>query len=297
MENQAARENFCCAHGLSVYIETVHHKVLMDCGPDSRFAENAWQMGVDLSQVDTVVLSHGHYDHAGGLTEFMRLNDTARIYAAQGFDLPHYDAKGAYIGVEPVLAGHPRITVLDGDLQLDSEIRILGFRGEQMIEDAGTAGMTEGSIDSFRKVSLYPEKFQHEQDLLVVEDGKAVLFSGCSHKGIINIANWAAGYVRTLQTAGENLQKGIPTADDPADRISNTEETSGVSLHAIVGGFHLMGVQKEDYALLDHVADELLKIPVTYYTGHCTGADQYAYMKELMGDALQYAAAGDTIII
>lgn len=275
MENKSVNPLLACAHGLSMYIETAHHKILMDAGPDSGFAVNAEALGVDLSEIDTVVLSHGHYDHAGGLGEFIRQNDHAVIYAAGGYDLPHYDKKGAYIGVEPVLAGHPRIKVLEDDLKIDDEISILGFRNEQPVYDAGTAGMTEGTVDGFRKVSLHPERFMHEQDLLVTENGKSVLFSGCSHKGIVNIANWTENYVKRIND-GQNVSS---------------------ELCAIVGGFHLMGVQKEDYAILEQVAELLLKVPVTYYTCHCTGADQYEYMKQIMGDSLQYAAVGDEIDI
>jgi len=258
MENQSVREGISCAHGLSLYIETAHHKILMDAGPDSGFAQNAQALGIDLAAVDTVVLSHGHYDHAGGLGEFMRINDSARIFAASHYDAPHYDMLGKYIGVEPVIAGHPRITVLDEDLVIDEEITILGFRSAEVVEDAGTAGMTEGSVDAFRKITLSPEKFIHEQDLLITDGGSRVLFSGCSHRGIVNIANWA-----------------IPYRPD-----------------AVFGGFHLMGVKKEDFSMLDHIAEELLKTGLTFYTGHCTGAEQFAYLKELMKDRLYYAAAG-----
>ena len=258
MENNSVNEGFACGHGLCIYVETGKHKVLMDAGPDWRFADNAEKMGVDLADIDTVVLSHGHYDHAGGLTRFMNMNEKAIIYAAGGYGLPHYDERGAYIGVEPALIDHPRIRTLEGDLKIDEEIQILSFKEKKLTEDINTNGMTEGRVDAFRKVSIYPERFEHEHYLLA-DDGKSrILLSGCSHRGIVNIANWALEY----------------------------------KPDAVMGGFHLMGVQPENYSVLDHVAGELLKLPLNYYTGHCTGMAQYEYMKKLMGDRLNYAAAG-----
>ena len=258
MENQAVNESFACGHGLSIYVETGKHKIMMDAGPDWRFADNALRLGVDISDVDILVLSHGHYDHSGGLMKFMAMNDKAKIYAADGYCLPHYNENGAYIGVEPLAVDHPRITVLDGDLEIDEEVKILGFRKERLFETINTCGMTEGRVDGLKNFKIYPEAFAHEHYLFVNDGESSVLFSGCSHKGIINIATWAMKYNPT----------------------------------AIMGGFHLMGVKPENYNMLDHVAEALLELPMNYYTGHCTGSAQFEYLKERMGDRLNYAAAG-----
>ena len=66
-------------HGLSFYIETKKHKLLVDAGATNAFLENAGRLGVDLRLVDTMILSHGHYDHAGGILGFVQVNPTAKI--------------------------------------------------------------------------------------------------------------------------------------------------------------------------------------------------------------------------
>ena len=65
-------------HGLSFYVETKQHRLLFDLGPDKTVFENAKKLGVDLGAVDTVVISHGHYDHGGALRQFLELNKTAK---------------------------------------------------------------------------------------------------------------------------------------------------------------------------------------------------------------------------
>ena len=66
-------------HGLSLYVETNGRKLLFDTGQGDLFARNAEVLGVDLSAVGLAVISHGHYDHGGGLKTFLSLNDSAPV--------------------------------------------------------------------------------------------------------------------------------------------------------------------------------------------------------------------------
>ena len=104
-----------------------------------------------------------------------------------------------------------------------------------------------------------PDTFLHEQYLLIEEEGIRVLISGCSHKGILNISRW--------------FQPDV-----------------------LIGGFHYMGVDIGD-PLLEKAANTLLQFPTRYYTGHCTGLEQYRVMKKIMGDRLQSLSTGVTIVI
>ena len=84
IENTPGDPRCACEHGLSLYLETHDHRLLMDTGSTGAFADNAEALGIDLTRVDTVVLSHGHYDHAGGLLRFAALNPGAPIYLQAG---------------------------------------------------------------------------------------------------------------------------------------------------------------------------------------------------------------------
>ena len=108
MENTSCREDVCFEHGLSLYIETDTHKILFDAGQSAAFADNAEKLGVDLRKVDFAVLSHGHYDHSGGLGRFLEINGTASVYVSRYAFEPHYSANG-YIGLDPALQRSSRI--------------------------------------------------------------------------------------------------------------------------------------------------------------------------------------------
>lgn len=104
IENTAP-EGSCLAaeHGLSFYVEHRGKAVLLDAGASGGFADNAAALGVDLGHVDVAVLSHGHYDHAGGLGRFFACNDHAKVYARPS-------AGGAYFSTSlgaPVHWGQP----------------------------------------------------------------------------------------------------------------------------------------------------------------------------------------------
>ena len=83
----------CCElkgkHGLSLYIETEQHKILFDLGPDQTLFQNAEKRNIDLTKVDTVIISHGHLDHGGALGRFLAINHTATVYIQEKAFLPH----------------------------------------------------------------------------------------------------------------------------------------------------------------------------------------------------------------
>ena len=249
MENTACREDLCAEHGLSLYLETGGRKILFDAGQSAAFAQNAKKLGVDLGTVDFAVLSHGHYDHSGGLESFLQINETAPVYVSPWAFAPHWAADGRYIGVDPLLKDSSRIRYVGKETVLEAGITLHRLENAPM----DTAGLLaeEGRQ---RK----PDDFRHEQYLLVEEQGKRILISGCSHKGILQIMD----------------------AFRP---------------DVLVGGFHFMNMEEE--AFLCNAARKLLAYNTTYYTGHCTGQKQYAFLKAVMADRLHYISAGTVLEI
>lgn len=242
-------------HGLSLFIETEHHKLLFDTGQSGLFAENAQKAGIDLSQVDICVLSHGHYDHGGGLKIFSQINDKAKIYMnryAFGF---HYHGSERYNGLERSWLEddelQQRIVYTDGTVNLDEELTLCAPGRDKRV-DMGSAGLCLLENGKF-----YPDDFRDEHYLLISENGKRVLFSGCSHQGIINIMEWFRPDV-------------------------------------LIGGFHFMK-QKPD-AVLAEYGGMLDRYDTDYYTCHCTGTEQFYFLKTRMR-RLYYLSEGEAIIV
>ena len=133
VENQSVGE--CkAAHGLSLYIETPGHRLLFDLGPDHTLFENAGKMDINLEKVDTVIISHGHYDHGGALEEFLHMNSKARIYIQKKAFAPYYSialGKARSIGLDPRLAADPRIILLEGDFKIDEELELFTVTGDE----------------------------------------------------------------------------------------------------------------------------------------------------------------------
>lgn len=249
VENTACREDLVAEHGLSLYIETGDHKILFDMGQSGAFWDNAAEMGVDLSQVDMAVLSHGHYDHGGGLSLFLQRNDRAPVYVSPHAFEAHYNGSDRYIGLDPKLATSDRLVWVEEELEL----------GEGICLRSGNGWDRPYSTDPFglKGADLQPDDFRHEQYLLVREGDRRICISGCSHKGILNIAQWFRPDV-------------------------------------LVGGFHFKGVDP-DAPMLVEAARILLKHPTVYYTGHCTGEAQYRRMEAVMGSKLRAFSTGAVI--
>ena len=269
LENTACDAGLCAAHGLSLYIETPKHKILFDMGPDGRFIGNAQKLGVDLSAVDVAVLSHGHFDHGGGLRAFSEVNSRADI-------LIHTDAFGnfyavrpgkepAYIGLDPELWELESRVIPTADfVKLDDELTLFSDEPEVFPALAASAKLHVETPEGLR-----PDPFTHEQNLLVTAWGKSVLFAGCAHRGIVNI-------------------------------LAGARERLGCLLDAVFGGFHFFErdpADPESARLIDDTGKALLDGETVYYTGHCTGEYAYERLHAILGDRLRRMTGGGIVEI
>ena len=185
LAENTARGDLPFEHGLSLYIEARGKKILFDTGQSSLFAENAEKLGVDLTAVDFAVLSHGHYDHGGGIKRFLEINKTAPVYLTKGAFAPHYNAAGRYIGIDAELKKSDRLIFCGDETAVSGGLALYTCNDREKITDMGSFGLTE-EINGI----VTPDPFLHEQYLLITEKDKRVLISGCSHKGVINLVEW-----------------------------------------------------------------------------------------------------------
>lgn len=246
-------------HWLSLYIETNKHKILFDLGPDNTLFENAKKRNIDLTKVDTVIISHGHKDHGGALERFLDINKTAKVYIQRKAFEPHY-CKILFakfnVGLNSKLKSNKNITLLDGDYRIDDELFLFTVQNIKKCYSKNNDTL----YDKDGK-----DKFLHEQNLIISEN-KNVLIMGCGHTGVVNIMEQCSNYNINYCIGGYHLFNPV------------TKRT----------------VSKE---LLKEIANELAKYNhVTFYTCHCTGKNAYKFLSEILHN-MNYLQCGETIKI
>lgn len=251
-ENTCKNENFVCEHGLSLFIESDGLRILFDMGQTQLFYENAQRLGIDLKDVDFAVLSHGHYDHGGGLKKFLEVNKTAPVYMSRFAFEPHYNGTEKYIGLDTSLKDNKRLIFIEDKFEITEKISLFSCNDKARKYDLGSFGLNMKVNGMF-----LPDDFRHEQYLMINENGRRILISGCSHKGIMDITEW-------------------------------------FSPDVLVGGFHYSKIEPGEK--LSEYADFLDRFDTEFYTCHCTGVQQYEHMKQHMRN-LQYISCGDQIEI
>lgn len=254
MEDTKGCESCVYEHGFSFYMETKKHKMLLDFGASAATLANAKALGIDLTQVDLSVLSHGHYDHSGGILPFSEINQTAEIYLQKTALEDYYNVseEEKYIGIDKAIEKLPQVKIIAGNLKIDSEI-------ELFTNITGRRFFARGNRILKRKdgENYVQDDFRHEQCAVIHQGDEHILFSGCAHNGILNILD---EYKR--------LYHAYPTM--------------------VISGFHMMQKEytKEDKENIQNVAKELTTLPTRFYTGHCTGKFAFDIMKEIMGEQI-----------
>lgn len=268
VENTSISPKLKTKHGLSIYIETSKHKILFDVGPNEFFIENAQKLGVDISAVDTVVISHGHADHGGALAKFLEVNKTAKIYVKESaFDEHCTKPLGipVSIGLDRSLMDREQVIFTSDDFRIDDELTLFSGVTARKLFSKGNAKLL---VKKDRKT--VPDEFEHEQYLVITDGDKQVMITGCSHNGIVNIAE------KYAQMQGGNADK----------------------LAFVFGGFHLFDPTAKKYEsdeLISGIAENLKKLNVKFYTCHCTGEKAYTLLKSIMGDQLEYLSTGTVV--
>ena len=269
VENSAGRDaRLAGEHGLSLHVAHGGRAILHDTGASGLFAENAATLGIDLSRIELAVLSHGHYDHGGGLARFFELNDRAPVFMARTADEPHYAGLPFVRREVGIKAGTldrkgDRFRFLDADAEPSPGVHLLTNIGQ-----AHPWVRFNRSLGSLRRGRVVRDDLVHEIAMAVrLPDGLAV-FTGCGHRGVLNMVDAARA------------------------------KFPGVPILAVIGGFHLGGVPgkgilAESDGSVRKVGEGLLERDVRMtWTGHCTGEKAGRILKSVMGERISFLQTG-----
>lgn len=251
-DNRSSDSRLATEHGLSILLETDRHRILLDTGASDVFLHNAELLGIDLSSVDYVFISHGHHDHAGGLRYFLQQNEEGRSQQAKVIVSPDaisrrfFSRRGPLHSIKTAwpTIDEERVLKIDHTCQIADGLYILANIPQIHPMPKGNQYLYVEDADGH----FVHDDFRHE--LALYTDG--LLFTGCAHSGL------------------ENILAACP-----------------MPVKTVVGGFHLLDGQESE-AELTALAQRLKEHnPATqFYTSHCTGDGALEVMRGVMGSQL-----------
>ncbi len=227
-------------HGLSFYLEMDGKKVLLDVGASDKFLTNANRLGIDICDVDYLVLSHAHKDHTGGLAYFLQNNSKAQIYLSSHinnggyFSTRHGMKRDISIDYELIDKYKERFNWVSENTTITPSIILIShIPVKYELPKANRTLLAGDTLDNFN----------HEIALLLTTDNQTVVFSSCTHLGLLN----------TLEACGKR------------------------DISTFIGGLHLVDsdcintfeTEEEIEAITQTIQNDYPDLQI--YTGHCTG--------------------------
>jgi 7,8-dihydropterin-6-yl-methyl-4-(beta-D-ribofuranosyl)aminobenzene 5'-phosphate synthase len=264
IDNTATRPGLRSEHGLSMFIEVDGHALLFDTGQSGLILHNAKLLGVDLSKIEAIVLSHGHYDHTGGLVAVLKsIPHRPPIYAHPDFFVDRYSfstGTAREIGIAD-----------DSEKSLDGAALRLSIEPQEIFPGVVSTGEIprvtdyedvggKFSLDLDRK---RPDCIPDDQSIIVDAPDGLIVCCGCCHSGLVN----------TLLRVGELFP--------------------GRGFDMVIGGLHMRGVSKNR---LENTIDKLRELGVRKILGgHCTGKREAEILAEALPEILPPMEVGTRI--
>jgi len=259
VENTVGSPGLLAEHGTAFFIEADGDCLLFDTGQGLALKHNAEQLEIRMESVDAIILSHGHYDHVGGLVDALEMTVSAELYLHPKALTAKFNRNGREIGApvtdEGKLASFVRgVTYTQDPTTITPGIHVTGeIPRTHKIEDTG--GPFYQDADCANKDAL-PD----DQALYIETPKGLIVLLGCGHSGVINTLD----YIQQIN--------------------------GGKSIYAVMGGMHLLRASTKRLAF---TGDGLERMGVRYLApNHCTGLDAVCYFKNRFPDTFYVSMAG-----
>lgn len=255
VDNTASGRGLLGEHGLSFLIETKSSRLLFDTGQGLALLHNAQQLGIDLKDLDAIVISHGHDDHTGGLPGLLQQANGTTLFLHPDAIAPKYSSRGA-IGapIQDIQNSHQPIVWTQNPTEVVPEIWATGpIPRRHPLEDTG--GLFWSDAHHSKTDDLWDDQALYIETL----EGLVVIF-GCAHAGVINTLN----YITNL--TGQN------------------------QFYAVLGGMHLVHAsQKRIQVTLEYLRKYDVQV---VGANHCTGPKAISILRQELGDRCVDARVG-----
>lgn len=264
LDNISNNKHYKNSHGLSMLIEFDGLKILFDTGPNRNFIKNAEKLSIDLDSVDTIIISHGHSDHVTGL-KYLNLDEKI-IYSGNEVCTPKFLKIFnfyKYVGA-PKEINHNNFTYITEIKEIRENIFIIPLK---------KSDRSDKNLYKKIKQEKRLDDFSDELALVLIKDDQLIIFTGCSHHGIIEIIQY--------------IKKIFPNKN----------------IKSIIGGFHMIGIpyinnlgmSKESIKEIGYLLNQE---PIEkFYTCHCTGLKAFKILKSILVDRLDYVSTGEAVEI
>lgn len=254
-------------HGLSVYMELDGKKILFDTGQSGKFIDNANALNVDLKDLDYVLISHGHYDHSGGLERLIEeVSPHIELFVGKNFFHDKYSLRDSgdyeYVG-NPFDRSYLeekeiKTEYVDVDmLNITENLMVFtNFNRKDEFENNNQKMFLKE--DGVYKLDTFPD----EISIGIKTDKGLIVVVGCSHPGIVNI-------------------------------LETIMDRTGMKIHQVIGGTHLI---EEDDDKIKKVIDYLKEKDIKYISAcHCTGKQGETMLSQELEDGFMEMKTGDIL--
>ena len=263
--------NLINENGLSIIIARNGNKILFDTGKSKAVLKNAKELGVDLKEIDYVVISNTYKDHSGGLLRFLEINRKAKIYIKSESE-GHYGVQlwgitKRYNIDKKIFAKYiERIIFVDKVMEISKDV----FLVPDILKYYSLAKVSRSYV-KVEKNEIKLDDYKHELFMVIKKNEEINLFVGCGYNGVISM-------------------------------IETTKKIFGdVKINSLIGGLHLEGLSKTNlYKETDEEVTRLAKYLKEYniksiYTCHCVNMKQIDVLKKVLDNKIEYFSLGTTI--